>query len=192
MEKDKERWNKRYTEEEYPWKEPSKIVREFYNLSRKGKALDIASGLGRNAIFLYDKGFDVDAVDISDVALGRIKKERPEINTIQADLDIYNIPENSYDLIININYLNRRLIPQIKEGLKKGGVVIFETFTLKKGKEYMQPENKDYLLRPNELLHLFIDMYIVFYQEKDYVKPDGQRAFISSLVAIKNCDYFPK
>jgi len=126
MEKDRERWNKRYSEEDYPWKTPSEIVQDFYHLANKGKALDIASGLGRNAVFLYDKGFEVDAVDISDVALRKIKKERPQINTVQADLDFYNIPQNRYDLIVNINYLNRRLIPQIKEGLKKDGVVIFE------------------------------------------------------------------
>jgi len=56
----------------------------------------------------------------------------------------------------------------------------------------MQPDNKDYLLRPNELLHLFADMYVVFYQEKDYIKPDGQKAFLSSVVAVKKCSYLPK
>ena len=187
MEKDRERWNRRYSEEEYPWKTPSKIVQDFYHLSKKGKALDIACGIGRNAIFLYDKGFDVDAVDISDVALSQIKKKRPGINTIQADLDFYDIEQNRYDLIININYLNRRLIPQIKEGLKKGGVVIFETFTLKEEKGYMKPENRDYLLRSNELIHFFIDMYVVFYQERDYIKPDGEKVFLSSIVCIKKC-----
>lgn len=187
MEKDREKWNKRYRTIEYPWNEPSDIVKQFYKLAKKGKALDIACGPGRNSIFLLQKGFQVDAVDISDVALKKIKEKAPQINTINADLDTYNIPKNSYDLIVNINYLNRRLIPQIKEGLKKNGVVIFETFTQKESKEYIQPENPDYLLRSNELLHLFLDFYIVFYQEKDITKPNGEKAFISSLVAIKKC-----
>ncbi len=185
MEKDRERWNRKYSEEDFPWKEPSEIVDKFYHLARKGRALDVACGTGRNAIFLAEKGFKVDAVDISDVALNKIN--HPNINTIQADLDFYRIDENSYDLIININFLSRRLIPYIKEGLKEGGVVIFETFTLKEGEDYFQPENREYLLRPNELLRLFSEFYILFYQEKDKVKPDGKKAFVSSLVAVKKC-----
>ncbi|WP_457640126.1 class I SAM-dependent methyltransferase [Persephonella sp.] len=187
MENDREKWNKKYSSGDFPWTEPSEIVKKFYHLAEKGKALDIACGTGRNAVFLSEKGFQVDAVDISDVALERLKKQYPQINTIQADLDFYSIPENSYELILNINYLNRRLIPQIKEGLKQGGVVIFETFTLPDGKGYFQPENKDFMLRKNELLHLFSDMYIVFYQETDRIKPDGEKSFVSSLVAVKRC-----
>ncbi len=187
MEKDRERWNRKYMYEEFPWKEPSQIVDRFYHVARKGKALDIACGIGRNAIFLAEKGFKVDAVDISDVALNKIN--HPNINTIQADLDLYRIDENSYDLIVNINFLSRRLIPYIKEGLKEGGVVIFETFTLKEGRDYFKPENREYLLRPNELLRLFSDFYILFYQEKDKMKPDGKKAFVSSLVAVKKCSF---
>ncbi|WP_457624571.1 class I SAM-dependent methyltransferase [Persephonella sp.] len=187
MEKDREKWNKKYSSEEFPWTGPSQIVQDFYSLAEGGRALDVACGTGRNAIFLAEKGFEVDAVDISDVAINELKKRHPEINAFQADLDFYNIPENRYSLIVNINYLNRRLIPQIKEGLKEGGVVIFETFTLAEGGDYFQPENKDYMLRKNELLHLFMDFYVVFYQERDKIKPDGKKAFVSSLVAIKKC-----
>ncbi|MDQ7055339.1 MAG: methyltransferase domain-containing protein [Persephonella sp.] len=185
MEKDRERWNRKYSEEEFPLKEPSDIVVRFYNLAEKGRALDIACGTGRNAIFLAENGFTVDAVDISDVALKNINHHN--VNTIQADLDFYRIDEGSYDLIININFLSRRLIPFIKEGLKEGGVVIFETFTLKEGEDYFLPKNREYLLRPNELLYLFSDFYILFYQERDRIKPDGEKAFVSSLVAVKRC-----
>lgn len=188
MEKDREKWNKKYETEEYPWEKPSEIVEKFYTLAKnKGKVLDLACGLGRNSIFLAKKGFKVDAVDISDVALQKLKEKEPQVNTINADLDTYNIPENTYDLIININYLNRRLVPQIKEALKKDGLIIFETFTLSEDKDIMQPKNKDYLLRPNELLRLFSDLYIVFYQEKKITKPNGEKAFVSSLVAVKKC-----
>ncbi len=186
MNKDKEKWNEKYLKEDFPWNKPSEIVENFYRFAPKGKALDIACGLGRNSIFLAEKGFYVDAVDISDVALKKLKGKK-NINPIEADLDLYNIEENSYGLIININYLNRRLFPQIKEGLINGGLLIFETFTLHEEKGFMQPKNRDFLLRKNELLHVFSDMYVIFYQEKVITKPDGEKAFISSLVAKKEC-----
>jgi len=185
MEKDREKWNEKYSSGQFPWTEPSPIVKEFYTLAKGKKALDLACGTGRNAIFLAEKGFTVDAVDISDVALKELKKKNPAVNTINADLDFYRIPENKYNLIININYLNREIIPCIKESLKKDGVIIFETFTLTEGGNYFQPENKKYMLRKNELLHLFMDFYVVFYEEKVKIKPDNKKAFVSSLVGIK-------
>ncbi len=188
MEKDRIKWNEKYKKNEPLRDEPSEIVRQFFHLAKPGKALDIAAGLGRNAIFLAEKGFSVDAIDISDVAIERLKKlDNPKINPVLADLDFYQIKENSYDLIININFLNRRLFPLIKEALKPGGVLIFETFLLD---ENSPIKTKDYLLRKNELIHCFIDMRIVFYQEKTTKKLTGETALIASLVAIKECKSF--
>ncbi|ACO04863.1 MAG TPA: methyltransferase domain-containing protein [Persephonella sp.] len=183
MEADREKWNRRYTEEEFPWKEPSQILKKFYRLSRKGKALDIAAGLGRNSLFLAEKGFEVDAVELSDVAVEKLKNLHKNINVIQEDLDFFSIPEERYDLILNINYLNRRLFPQIIEGLKKDGVLIFETFLLEDDTQM----KKDYLLRENELLHSFLKLHILFYEEKKKRKPTGEISYTASLVGIKRC-----
>ncbi|WP_457623706.1 class I SAM-dependent methyltransferase [Persephonella sp.] len=183
MESDRKKWNKRYNEEEFPWKEPSQILKKFYRLSRKGKALDIAAGLGRNSLFLAEKGFEVDAVELSDVAVSRLKNLHKNINVIHQDLDFFNIPQDSYDLIININYLNRRLFPQIIEGLKVGGVLIFETFVLEENSKM----NKDYFLRENELLHSFLKLHILFYEEKKKKKPTGEISYTASLVGVKRC-----
>lgn len=62
-------------------------TQKFYRLSRKGKALDIAAGLGRNSLFLAEKGFEVDAVELSDVAVEKLKNLHKNINVIQEDLD---------------------------------------------------------------------------------------------------------
>lgn len=183
METDREKWNIRYKEEEFPWKEPSCILKRFYSISRKGRALDIAAGLGRNSLFLAEKGFIVDAVELSDVAVEKLKKLHKNINVIHEDLDYFNIPQKSYDLILNINYLNRRLFPQIIEGLKDNGVLIFETFLLEEGIEI----KKDYFLRRNELLHSFLKLHILFYEEKEKRKPTGETSYTASLVGIKRC-----
>ncbi len=185
MEKDREKWNEKYLKIDGSTLEPSDIVKNFYHLAKKGKALDIATGLGRNAIFLAEKGFIVDAVDISDVAINKLKQlKHPNINPIQADLDFYNLKNSEYDLIVNINFLNRRLFPLIKEALKPDGVLIFETF-LMDGNSHIK--TKDYLLRPNELIHCFIDMRIVFYQEKTTTKITGEKSSVASLIAVKKC-----
>jgi len=78
---------------------------------------------------LAEKGFDVDAVDLSDYALSKVRDDA-KIHKIEADLDEYDLEKNKYDLIVNMNYLNRRFYHQIKEALRPDGVVIFETFII--------------------------------------------------------------
>jgi SAM-dependent methyltransferase len=181
--KDRERWNKKYLEGFLPKEEPSTILKDFIHLANKGKALDIAAGLGRNALFLAQNGFTVDAVDISDVAIEKLKNLHPNINPIHADLKEYRPPENTYDLIVNVNFLERSLFPYIKEALKEGGVLIFETFL-----EGSPSKNtKDFLLRKNELLHSFLSLHVVFYQEKQVITCNQETAYKAYLVAIKKC-----
>ncbi len=187
MEKDRERWNKKYQEGKFPLEKPAPIVTKYYKFANVGKALDIAAGLGRNSLFLAEKGFKVDAVDISDIAVEKLSKLHPNINAIQSDLDSYVIPENEYDLIININFLSRRLFPYIKEGLKKNGVLIFQTFLEENEPDLAVPSNRDFLLRKNELLHSFISLRVLFYKEQKVIKCDGTKSYLASLVARKEC-----
>lgn len=175
---DKEKWNKKYNKKQYIEENPSRILEKFYSVAKIGNALDIACGTGRNAIFLANKGFSVDAIDISDVAIKILKEKNPHINTVVADLDEYKLEENKYDLIVNVNFLNRNLIPSIKEALKIGGIIIFETFVISQKRT-----NKFYYLRPNELLRLFLDFHIIFYEEKDILEEE-RKAY---LVAKKIC-----
>jgi len=182
MIEDKLRWNKRHVEK--PMRsavEP--IVKKYIELAKPGNALDIACGIGRNTHYIADKGFSVDAVDISDYALGEVKNIAT-IKKVETDLDTYNLEINKYDLIININYLSRRLLPQIKEALKSGGLIIFETFIVAHG-DFAQPSNPEFLLRKNELLHSFIGLDIIYYEERDDVNLRGEKTRVASLVARK-------
>ena len=183
MIEDKQRWNAKY--EENP-KEGniSKILEKYIEHVEVGQALDVACGTGVNTHFLALKGFDVDAVDISDVALKKIKKT-PSIKKIDTDLDKYNIAPNRYDLILNVNYLNRRLVSQMKDGLKSGGIVVFETFMLAHGNFKIPTMNLDYLLRKNELLHSFIGLDIIYYEERIDTNTKGERVKVASIVAKK-------
>jgi SAM-dependent methyltransferase len=184
MLEDKERWNKRFIEFPMP-SEVSAIVEKYISEAQVGQAIDLACGTGRNTHFLADKGFMVDAVDISDYALERVKKSST-INKIDADLDKYNITPHKYDLIVNVNYLNRRLVSQMKDALKKNGIVMFESFIVAHGDYKHETMNLDYLLRKNELLHSFIGLDIIYYEERDDVNLRGEKVRIASLVAKKS------
>ena len=164
MRQDRIKWNQKYHKERHPT-EVDSVVKRFYHLASGKKALDIAAGNGRNAVFLASKGFSVDAVDISEVGLAEFAAKYPNINTICADLDQFDIATGHYDLILNVKFLNRRLFPYIQEGLKPGGIAIFHTL-LKSGNIKSIPENcRDYLLKTNELLHSFLAMQIIYYHE---------------------------
>ncbi|MCP4107649.1 MAG: class I SAM-dependent methyltransferase [Desulfobacteraceae bacterium] len=185
MQEDRIKWNRKYSYKKHST-EPSKIVQQFYTLAQKGKALDIAAGTGKNSLFLAKQGFSVDAVDISEVALNRIS-DHPDIHPVCADLDNFDIPGNRYSLIVNIRFLNRRLFPYICEGLSPGGLLIFESYLEGPGEDYCRSSCRDYLLRDNELLHAFLSLNILFYQEtKEPIQKDF--CHMASLVAMKtNC-----
>ncbi len=181
MTEDKIKWNEKYQTQKYN-ANPSEIIKKFYHLVKEKKALDLACGIGRNSKFLASKGFYVDAVDISDVALNKIKGYK-NINTIEADLDNYSIKENLYGLILCINFLNRNIFEKMKRGLKEDGILIYETFVYsQKNEENM---NRNYLLEKNELLRAFLDFNIIYYEEKFILNEKGKKVLKAFLVANK-------
>ena len=184
MLEDKARWNEKYMACPMP-EHVSKIVKKYLPYANAGKALDIACGMGRNTHFLAENGFEVDAVDLSDYALSKIRS-LPNINTVEADLDSYRIAENSYDLVVNCNYLDRNHFPRIKAGLKEGGLLIFETFIEAEGEEYHEPSNPDFVLKVNELLDAFGDLQVIYYEEREDVNLRDEKVKIASLVAKKS------
>lgn len=186
MRQDRKKWNEKYADGAYSTRS-SGIVQQFYKLAPKGRALDIAAGAGRNAIFLADKGFKVDAVDISDVAIEKLSGRHPNLQPICADLDDYVIPVNRYSLIVNIRFLNRRIFPHIREGLVPGGILIFETYLEDPRATTLDPVCRDYLLRGNELLHCFLALKILYYREATR-RIKGSLRPTAALVAEKTRD----
>ncbi len=180
---DRLKWNEKYRQKDYP-AEPSGIVKEFFGLSQGTAALDIAAGSGRNALFLASQGFTVDAVDISEEGLALLAGRHCAVRTICADLDTFDIPAERYDLIVNILFLNRRLFPQIREGLRPGGLLIFETLIEPPRHAGRSEHCRDYFLRENELLHSFLPLRILHYHEERDSGQDYAR-LSASLVAMR-------
>ena len=179
-------WDQIYSTERYIYgTRPADFLVEVLDQLRKGLALDIAMGEGRNAVYLAKKGFKVEGVDYSDVAIRKAhrlaKNHRVAIHAINADLNDYQIKQNHYDLIININYLQRSLAPMIKAGLKSGGFLVFENQTVDQLKNPGgQGINQEYLLKKGELREMFADLKIIAYRETN----DGKDA-LASLLAQK-------
>jgi len=190
MKSDQKRWDQRFKEKKFAFgKKANPFLRKHIALLPKGKALDLAAGEGRNAIFLAQHGFEVDAVDISEIGLTKTQelagKREVRVHTILADLDTYQIKRGEYDLITNFYFLNRNIIPRIKRGLKKGGLVIFETYLLEHRRLHTSgPKNPKYFLKANEPLQLFKGFRILVYREGIF-EEGGRRKAIASLIAQK-------
>jgi 2-polyprenyl-3-methyl-5-hydroxy-6-metoxy-1,4-benzoquinol methylase len=187
---EQKRWDKRFGRKEFTLgKEPNPFLKKYLHLLPRGKALDMATGEGRNAVFLAQNGFEVDAVDISQKGLNKARKLAREkgvkMNALLVDLDHYQIEKDRYDLIANFYFLKRRLIPKIRKGLKKGGEVIFETYILEhRTLATGGPKQAKYFLKPNELLRLFKDFRILFYREGIF-REGKKRKAVASLIAQK-------
>lgn len=190
MRADQRRWDKRFGKKEFALgKEPNPFLKKHIHLLPRGTALDIATGEGRNAVFLAQHGFEVDAVDISEKGLRKAqqlaREKGAKINTFAVDLDRFQIEKERYDIIANFYFLKRRLIPRIKKGLKKGGRVIFETYILDHRKLGTGgPKQAKYFLKPNELLGFFKNFRIIFYREGIF-REGGKKKAVASLIAEK-------
>ena len=155
---DKIKWDKKYKQysDLLAPREPSQAVVKHYKECSGDRALDLACGAGRNSLFLEEKGFYVDAVDISKLALEYLQERAKynKINPILADLDEFDLGEERYDFIVKCNFLDRDLIKRAKKTLKIGGVMVVETYIEDKDNA-KRNSNPNFLLRRDELLDIF-------------------------------------
>ncbi len=168
---DRRQWDQLYSTQEYIFgKEAAAYLRTKIRKLPVGEALDIAMGEGRNAVYLAKKGFQVTGVDLSEVAVRKAKllahEQSVQIRTVIADLNQYQIRPQTYDLIVNIQYLQRNLAPQIQAGLKPGGYLVFENPTVAElERNPGRNLRRDFLLEKGELRRLFPGLEILEYSE---------------------------
>jgi tellurite methyltransferase len=171
--------------------QPSSYLRQILESDAwhipRGLALDVAAGKGRNAIFLAEMGFSVVGIDILKIALEearrRAQEKSLEITWHQSDLEQIELPAAAYDLIVNFNYLQRSLLPQIRRALKPQGHVILETYLIDQ-QAIGHPKNPAYLLNHNELLDHFRSFRVLCYREGKYTD-GGEAAFRAGIFAQK-------
>ena len=170
------KWNARYAGRgQLPFERPpSDWVTEHRGLIAgrlPGRALDVACGGGRNAFFLAEMGFEVDAIDVSDVAIEGVARTASrrdlDVTAIRADLEVVSFPRPPYRVVLVLNYLQRSLFANLADALDPGGLVVFETWS----DDRSRPR---FSLRPGELRAAFAGLEVLAYRED----PEARRAGI--------------
>lgn len=148
------------------------LLDNTFLLPESGMALDLACGLGENALFLAEKGLDVHAWDASSVALDQLKqnaiKKQLKVATKQLYIEPHKLPKNTFDVIVLSHFLDRTLSNAIMDGLKTGGLLFYQTYVREKISS-AGPKNPDFLLARNELLRLFSPLKLLMYRENSLV-----------------------
>ena len=155
-------------------------------LPREGRALDVACGRGRHALWLAERGLKTMAVDRSPDAVSTVNEEARArhlpLSAEVRDLETgaHPFPSSSYDVIVVVHYLHRRLFPALIAALVPGGLLVYETFTRAQAARG-KPTNPDYLLESGELLDLVRPLEILASREGDY---DGR--MVASVIARRH------
>lgn len=188
------KWNKIYateqqTDSELESKATSVLQEHACLLPSSGLALDLACGLGGNAMFLAKYGLKTYAWDISAIAIERVQahcqRNNISITTEVRDIEQHPPALNSFDVICVSYYLERKLAQDIITALKPKGLLFYLTFINEKISD-VGPSNPKYRLQPNELLTLFSSLHVLAYQEYGTVG-DVKKGLrnVASLVAQK-------
>jgi tellurite methyltransferase len=161
-------WNQHFADRDYTDPAPDPLLIQAADMLLPGRALDLACGAGRHALYLARLGWHVTAVDFSAAAIGRLRAQGAglEIDARLSDLerDEFAIAANAYELICDFLYLQRNLFPQIREGIHPGGVFVGAIPLFEEGC-LATPRNPDFLLQPGELRSLFDGWKVLFYSE---------------------------
>jgi SAM-dependent methyltransferase len=179
-------WEHRYdARSEGNIRSPSRfVVAQCAGLAR-GRALDVASGEGRHAVYLARRGWRVEAIDFAHGGLAQLAaaahRDGLAIGAVQADLETFPLPRARYDLIVNVRYLQRSLIAAMKRAVVPGGMILFETF-LRDQQQLGHPKNPAFLLERGELADRFREFDVLAYRE-GYCETESGPAFLAQMTA---------
>jgi tellurite methyltransferase len=138
--------------------------------SIKGPILDLACGKGQNGLYLAGLGLPVILADRDTnplrpaLSAAQARGESLSLWTVDLERGDNPLKEDHYRAILVFHYLHRPLIPCLRKGVRKGGVLIYETFT-KDQPQYGHPHNPSFLLNPGELRGWFQDWQLIYYFE---------------------------
>ena len=162
-----EHWNQRYLE---GWsQEPTAFLLSIADLLPvSGRALDVAGGNGRNALWLSARGLDTTVVDVSDRALGHARTEAADrdvqLTCIHADLRSEGFPSGEWDLILCSHYLQRELFPAMVGSLAEGGILACAIATVRNLERHPRPP-REFVLDEGELPKLVGGLTVIQYEE---------------------------
>lgn len=167
------KWDRRYQDAQQPNPAAQVLNHHLAVLPAQGRALDLASGLGGNALLLADKGLETEAWDISPVAMHKLQhwaeQRRVPLHCRTLEVRPENLARGYFDVICISYFLDRSLCQAISASLAPGGVLFYQTYTRDKvaheNGASTGPSNPDFLLADGELLQLFADLQPLAYCE---------------------------
>jgi SAM-dependent methyltransferase len=186
---ERDKWDARYRDGAYEGRtHPTALLAERLPHLPRGRALDVACGAGRNALFLAANGYAVSALDISQVALDRGRRSAAErglaIEWLCADLDAHPeraLPAGPFDLIVWVRYIHRRLMPHLVARLAAGGALLCEQHLLT-DEPVAGPTSTAFRLAPGELADGARGLRIEHWYEGLAVDPDGRSVALAQLL----------
>ncbi|HYL59038.1 MAG TPA: class I SAM-dependent methyltransferase [Candidatus Acidoferrales bacterium] len=187
---EREKWDARHRSNSPLAPEPF-VAAMLPRIARAGVALDVAAGRGRHSLALARTGVRVVAVDFSIEAMRQLaaaaRAERLTLWPVVANLDNFRLKEESFDAIVNVNFLDRVLFPGFRRALKPGGILIADTFLIDQA-AIGHPRDPRFLLAHGELRALAGDLEIEEYREGRVEYPNGTSAFRASIVARRSAN----
>lgn len=179
-------WNERFQTENYVYgREPNAFLTEFQKkIKVSGKALAIAEGEGRNAVYLAEQGMKVTAWDYAESGLAKTNKLADErgvaVTTELVDLNEAKWSRANWDEIVCIfghfpTELRHKTLQGVKEAVKPGGYFLTEVYShyqipYKSG----GPQELDFLYKPEEFLKIFAEWRIVHFFMGEVVRHEGE------------------
>jgi SAM-dependent methyltransferase len=164
------RWNARWTRRSYSDLTVASVVQRYaYLLPPGGQVLEVACGLGANALYLAAHGFAVTAWDYAGTAIERLREEAGRRGVVlQAEVrDVVARPPEpaSFDAIVVTRFLERDLCPRLAAALRPGGVLCYQSF-VRDAVSDSGPEDLAFRFAPNELLHLFPGLRVLVFHDE--------------------------
>jgi tellurite methyltransferase len=155
------------------------LTQNAHLLPATGSALDLACGLGANALFMAQRGLSVSAWDLSPVAIDKLQQVAAQ-QDLSLQLEVHDVVSQppqpaQFDVIVVTRFLERQLVSPLMEALKLGGLLFYQTFITDKVSD-RGPDRCAYRLARNELLTLFAELRILVYREEGLVG-DIQQGF---------------
>ncbi|MDH3603276.1 MAG: class I SAM-dependent methyltransferase [Candidatus Tectomicrobia bacterium] len=168
----RQKWNARFRDRVSTPAAARVLLDNQHLLPASGRALDLACGLGGNALLLAEHGLETHAWDISDVAVARLQERaRQQGLSLHAEArDVTRCPPTPerFEVIVVSRFLERELAPVLIEALTLNGLLFYQTFTRNAVDAY-GPPIPAYRLAEQELLSLFCPLQLLVYREEGRV-----------------------
>ena len=160
--------------------------------------LDLACGSGRNGLLLADLNIPVVFADNNRAAIELlqgylVQRELPgECWLVDLEAGSQDpLQSRCFDAVLAFNYLHRPLLKSLKRAIRGGGIIMYETFTVKQP-EFGRPTNPDFLLQEQELLNCFSDWKILHYYEGIVANPTRASARLIARKRAARQNYRPR